>query len=94
MVRVARSTRPGKKWAAVFWRDGRDKTVHFGQRGASDYTLHRDPERRRRYVERHARGGRENWRDPTSPGALARYLLWNKPTLAASLADYRRRFRV
>ena len=45
-------------------------------------------------IERHARGGRENWRDPTSPGALARYLLWNKPTLAASLADYRRRFRV
>jgi hypothetical protein len=34
----------------------------------------------------------ENWKDPTSAGALSRWILWNKPTFKASLADYKRRF--
>jgi len=42
-----------KKFAAVF-PDG--KTVKFGAAGASDYTIHKDPERMARYIKRH--GGR------------------------------------
>lgn len=83
----------GKKFTAVF-RDettGRSKTVHFGASGYSDYTTHKDPERKQRYLERHGRG-REDWNDPTTPGALSRWLLWNKPTLEASLRDFKRRF--
>ena len=43
-----------KKFVAIF-PDG--KKVRFGAAGASDYTIHRDPERMARYVKRH--GGRE-----------------------------------
>jgi len=32
---------------------GGDKVVHFGARGMSDFTKHKDPDRRRRYYARH-----------------------------------------
>ncbi len=85
----------GKKWAATFLneRTGRERTTHFGATGYEDYTMHGDPERKRRYLERHGRG-HEDWNAPTTPGALSRWLLWNKPTLEESLEDFRHRFGV
>ena len=87
------STRADKKRMAVFRniKTGRTKTVHFGASGMSDFTKHRDPERKQRYINRHK--VRENWDDLMSAGALARYILWNKPTLTASIKDYERRLR-
>lgn len=79
--------------AAVFTLDdGRTRTVHFGARGMSDYTLHRDTGRRRGYLARHA--AREDWGDPLTAGALSRWVLWNKPTRRASVADFKRRFKL
>ena len=66
------------------------QTVHFGQAGASDYTIHKDPERKKLYIERHEKN--ENWNDPTSAGALSRWILWNKPTITESIKDYKKRF--
>jgi hypothetical protein len=68
----------------------RRKTVHFGAAGMGDFTLHRDWRRKARYIARHQ--AREDWDDPTSAGSLAGRILWNKPTLRASIADYKRRF--
>ena len=68
----------------------RQKTVHFGAAGMSDYTIHKDPERKKRYLDRHRKN--ENWNDPTTPGSLSRYILWNKESLRASIADYKRKF--
>ena len=45
----------------------------------SDYTKHKDPSRKQRYMNRHK--SREDWTKPMSAGALSRYILWNKPTL-------------
>ncbi len=42
------------------------------------------------YIARHKVN--ENWNDPTSAGALARYILWNKKTLTDSIADFKQRF--
>ena len=58
--------------------------------GASDYTQHRDPVRKRQYLARHA--PREHWENPMTAGALARWILWNKETLPSSIDDYTRRF--
>lgn len=93
LVSIEESSIHDKKFVAVF-RDnstGRQKTVHFGASGYEDYTTHRDDRRKQLYLERHGRG-RENWNDPTTPGALSRWILWNKPTLKASIADFKRRF--
>lgn len=94
LVELRRSSTRGKKWRAVF-EDGRGgrRTTHFGAAGYEDFTTHRDLERRARYLERHGRGG-EDWSDPTSAGALSRWILWNKPTIEASVRDFRRRFGV
>ena len=79
---------------AVFYdSDGKKvKTTQFGARGYSDFTKHKDPARKQRYINRHR--SRENWKDPTSAGALSLYILWNKKTPEASIRDYRRRFNL
>lgn len=97
-VTISRSSNPKKKLMAVFTdsEGNKIKTTHFGQRGASDYTKHGDKERMKRYLERHGGGTttstKEDWEDPTTAGALSRWILWNKPSLSSSFADYKRRF--
>ena len=98
-VEVKRSTNDEKKLMAVFtYPDERTKTTHFGQRGASDYTKHGEKERMERYLERHGGGTttstKEDWNDPTTAGALSRWILWNKPSLSASFNDFKRRFNL
>lgn len=90
---IRRSRNPEKKFDAVFEKDGREIVTHFGQKGYSDFTKHKDVTRRQRYLRRH-KGMGENWNDPTTPGALSRWVLWNKKTLRASIADYKRRFHL
>jgi len=97
-VEISRSSNPEKKLMAVFEdsEGNKIKTTHFGQRGASDYTKHGDKERMQRYLERHGGGTttstKEDWKDPTTAGSLSRWVLWNKPSLSGSFADYKRRF--
>ena len=89
---LTRSSDPRKKFKVVVTDGARRRTIHFGQAGASDYTQHRDPERRRRYRERHA--AREDWDDPFTAGFWAAHALWGETTLIASLAAISRRYRV
>ena len=90
-VVIKKSTNPKKKYMAVFYENGkRIKTTHFGCAGMSDYTKHKDPARKQRYMNRHK--ATEDWSKPMSAGALSRYILWNKPTLKASISDYKKRF--
>jgi len=97
-VTISRSSNSEKKLMAVFEdSEGKKiKTTHFGQRGASDYTKHGEKERMERYLERHGGGTttstKEDWKDPTTAGALSRWILWNKPSLSASFSDYKSRF--
>ena len=39
-------------------------------------------------------GASEDWNDVTSAGALSRWILWNKPTIEASKADFKKRFNL
>ena len=90
---VRRSHKKEKKWDAVFEKNGREKVVPFGQRGYSDYTKHKDKTRKQRYLKRHAGMG-ENWTQPDTPGALSKWILWNKPSFKASLTDFKKRFNL
>ena len=86
-MKIQASTRKEKKYMAIF---DNGKKVHFGASGYSDFTKHKNEARKQRYLARHAK--RENWNNPYSPGALSRWILWNKSTLKASIADYYNRF--
>ena len=93
-VRIEESTKPEKKLMAVFTKpNGRTKTTHFGARGMSDYTQHKDPKRMENYLARHGGMG-EDWNDPTSAGALSRWILWGKPSLRESFNDYKKKFKI
>jgi hypothetical protein len=90
-VEIKKSTRSGKKLMAIFYDgDKKVKTIHFGAVGYSDYTIHRDEARRQRYIDRHRSS--EDWKNPMTAGTLALYILWNKPTISDSIADYKRVF--
>ena len=92
-VVIKKSTQPKKKYMAVFTDNGKKvKTTHFGSAGMSDFTKHKDEERKKRYLDRHRKN--ENWNDYKSAGSLSRYILWNKTTLRNSIADYKRRFKL
>ena len=90
-VTIKKSTNPEKKYMAVFYENNkRIKTTHFGCQGMSDYTKHKDPARKQRYMNRHK--ANEHWSKPMTAGSLSRYILWNKPSLKASIQDYKKRF--
>jgi hypothetical protein len=90
---LRKSLKPTKKYDAVFITDeDREKVVSFGAAGMSDFTLHHDEARKERYLNRHRKN--EHWDKPDTPGALSRFILWNKKTVKASLRDYKKRFGV
>ena len=87
-VVISKSDNKNKKMKAVI--DGK-KTIHFGSAGMSDYSIHKDPERKQRYLDRHK--SRENWNDHTTAGFFSRWITWNKPTITESIKDTNNRFK-
>ena len=79
---LTKSKKKDKKYDAVI--EGK-KTISFGQAGASDFTKHKDVERKDRYIKRHKNN--ENWNDPKTAGFYAKNILWNKPSIRASIED-------
>jgi hypothetical protein len=81
------------KFTAIFYEgDKKIKTTNFGSKGMSDFTINKDKQRKERYLARHKK--RENWESYMTAGSLSRYILWNKPTLKASITDYLKRFKL
>lgn len=91
-VAIYKSSVKGKKYTAVFYDDDFEevKRTSFGAKGMSDFTIHKDEERKERYLKRHRKN--EDWNDYTSAGSLSRYILWNLTTLKDSFDDYLKRF--
>jgi len=102
LLRVVKSQHKDKKYDAILNDDGEIKRVPFGAKKLvdgkyvpySDFTQNRDEERKARYLDRHRE--REDWTKSgiLTPGFWARWILWNKPTLEASIVDTMRRFNL
>ena len=93
---LEKSNLPTKKWMASYInpKSGRVKTIQFGAAGMTDFILSKgDKERKERYIKRHSGMG-EDWNDPLTAGFWSRWLLWNKPTLKASIKDMEKRFDI
>lgn len=90
-VHIKPSTNPLKKFDAFIHEPGiGDMKVSFGQKGAEDFTMHRDQQRRENYLKRHS--PREDWGNYRTSGFWSARLLWSKPTLAASARQIERDF--
>ncbi len=85
---IKRSDRPEKKYTAVI---DNTKSINFGQRGASDFTQHKNEERKHRYIQRHAKN--KNWNNPLTAGFYSRWITWEKPTLKEAVNNVNKKFK-
>jgi len=101
IVKIKKSNLENKKMMAEFYEIfkvpgkmviEKTKTIHFGQAGASDFTISKNLEQKQRYINRHEKN--ENWNNPMTAGSLSRWILWNKPTLKESIKDYKKKFNL
>lgn len=90
---LERSNRRDKKWKATFYDSNmrRIRDVNFGAAGYEDYTIHKDPIRKERYIARHQN---EDWENPMTPGALSRWILWEYPDLDYAVSEFLQRFNL
>lgn len=90
IIYLLKSQNPNKKFKVLVGL----KTIHFGSKGMSDYTINKDPQRKHLYIKRHKT--RENWSRSgiKTAGFWSRWLLWNKPTIDESIKDIEKRFNV
>lgn len=90
---VSASSKKDKKLVARFYEGSKVvKTTHFGARGMSDYTIHKDKKRRSLYRGRHKKD--LNTKDPTRAGYLSYYILWGEDTnLKKAIASYKKKFK-
>ena len=58
----------------------------------SDFTIHKDEDRKNRYINRHKKN--EDWGKSgiDTAGFWSRWLLWNKPTIKESYQDIKRKY--
>ena len=87
-ITIQKSSRAGKKYMA----EVNNKTIHFGATGYEDFTTSKDEKRKASYLARHKTS--EDWTlsGIDSAGFWARWLLWNKPSITASIRDINQRF--
>lgn len=88
IVYLNKSKRKNKKWMIQI----ENRTIHFGAKGMSDYTIHQDSNRKQRYIQRHY--SRENWTDPLTAGFWSRWLLWEKPSLKTAIRSIYKKFGI
>jgi hypothetical protein len=91
MIRIVKSPRSTKKFRAIF----EDNTfVDFGGAGYSDYTIHKDPKRMKRYLNRHRK--REDWtrKGLKTAGFWSRWLLWSEPNFKQAIRTIENKFNI
>ena len=78
-----KSDKPTKKYYII---TSNNKKIYFGQESASDFTIHKDEERKQRYINRHKANEKQYWNKSGIDTASfwSRFLLWEKPTINES----------
>jgi len=81
-----------KRFIATFMHSGKLKHVKFGLKGGSTYIDHHNKKLRDAYIARHS--VLEDFTDYMSPGALSRYILWERTNMKNAIKDYKKRFKL
>ncbi len=93
LINVRRSTRPTKKLMATFLKDnGRERTIHFGQKGSNTFSEGATEGKKDAYLIRHKKN--EDWNNPLSAGALSRWVLWDVRGIKNGVAAFKKRFNL
>ncbi|EKX42828.1 hypothetical protein GUITHDRAFT_73602 [Guillardia theta CCMP2712] len=88
------ATAKGKKYKILLYDKDKKKlkTIQFGASGYEDYTDHKNDERKERYLQRHRSS--EDWNNPATPGAAARYVLWSAKSVSQGFQNYLNNFNL
>lgn len=88
-VVITKSNKKDKKYDAII---NNKKTISFGATGYSDYTMHKDPERKERYIARHKKNEQWGKNGVVTAGWLSRFILWEKPTLKSAIENANKKY--
>ena len=91
LLSVKKSTAKGKKWTALFDKDGEKKLIHFGASGYLDYTIGATDKQRTAYLARHSSGKNAS---PDTPNALSYYILWNTTSRTKNIELFKKKYNV
>ena len=99
LISIKPSSNKDKKLMATFVKDnGRQITTHFGASGYLDYTKYYKQnkelakQKKDAYIARHKVN--EDFNDPTTAGALSRWILWSEPTIESAIRKFKKRFNL
>ena len=89
-VMIRKSSKPSKNYDVII---NDKKVVSFGDSNFDDVTLHKDVDRKQRYINRHK--SNEQWSKSglNTAGYYSRWILWNKPTIQQSINDLNNRYK-
>ena len=89
---ITKSKRKNKKYDLLD--ENKNYILSFGHSQYEDYTMHKDPDRRERYLTRHKKNEDWNKSGISTAGFWSKHVLWNKETLQASIRDVNKRFNI
>ena len=93
LVTIKNSSRSDKRLIALFKVNDKQKTVHFGQKGATTYIDGASDDTRMNYLARHRVN--ENWDRPDNAGSLASHILWgSSKSMRENIAAFKKKFNV
>ena len=89
-IELRKSNRKDKKFMVKV----DNKTIHFGQKGYTDYTINKDDNKKKNYLARHKK--REDWNKSgiKTAGFWSRWILWNKQTINESIKDLQKKYKI
>ena len=91
IVQLFKSDKKDKRFKVIL---GDGSVVNFGSPEYENFTMHKDEGRKRLYIIRHEKN--EDWTKSgiKTAGWWSKHLLWNLPSLTASIRDTERRFGI
>ena len=75
-------------------KDNNDTWIHFGDSRYSDYTKHKDANRRKLYILRHRVNQDWTRSGMNTAGFWSYWLLWNKPNLKEAIKKVESMFKI
>ena len=93
-VILSKSYKNLNKYMVSINKGDKSKTIHFGAKGYSDYTIHKDPDRMKRYISRHK--NKENWTKSgiETKGFWSRWLLWSENNINKAIKNIQNKFNI
>ena len=89
-ITITKSKNKDKKFDAII--DGK-KRISFGDSNYSDFTKHKDEDRKKLYINRHKK--REDWTKSgiDTAGFYSKHVLWGEPTIEQSIDKLNKRYK-